>query len=98
MHDKNFCFRRLTVTDCVSRLILKDVENLLGFLVYTLVFHITIEREHRPDKVLCASGQFITEQQVLFARRVQQGCVVKAIGCVKENGGFDLEQLLEVRS
>ena len=101
MHDEDFCFRRLTITGRVTRLITKDCTGGTGLLYFLL----TVERSNRPDKVLRVCGE-IWGPQLAMAEQIQDGVVVKLVGCLKEPSsltaaapllGFDLEQLLEVQ-
>lgn len=102
MHDEEFCFRRLTVAGRVSRLTKHS-----GYGIWhgtcALVFWLTIERSPRPAKVLRCRGE-IWGPQLALAEQIQEGTMVKLVGCLKpadlsaavQLTGFDVEQVLEV--
>lgn len=103
MHDEEFCFRRLTVAGRVSRLTKHS-----GHGTCALVFWLTIERSPRersprPTKVLRCCGE-IWGPQLALAEQIQEGTMVKLVGCLKpadlsaavQLTGFDVEQVLEV--
>lgn len=98
MQNEDFCFRRLTVTGCVSRL-----KTRVDADVCSLYFDLTVNRSSKPAKVLRACGEF-WGPSLEIAKQVQDGSTVTATGCldeidhasVRKLRGFDLEQLLKV--
>jgi len=62
---------------------------------YSVFFHLTVNRNPRPTKVLRACGEFWGEEHEAQVQKLRENSFVEVTGYLKPDDCFDLE-LLEV--